>query len=153
MTLLQETSDYTSIKERLTHEFDLQDAIDEQTACGDILDFQTPLKPLLHFENGTPDKRQTGIPFGFKDYLALVDWSGRIMRSDKRGYIDSQLTPILDRLQITLEQWRINSTQFETIHRRRFNREIPQLKNRVVIAYKTSSPGRRTHRVRCLFSK
>jgi len=123
-----ETSDYTSIKERLTDEFDLQDAIDEQTACGDILDFRSPLKPLLHFDNNTSAEPQTGIPFGFKDYLALVDWTGRIIRRDKRGYIDSKLPPILNRLHITPEQWRINSTQFETIHRSRFNREIPRLK-------------------------
>jgi hypothetical protein len=123
-----ETSDYTSIKERLDNEFDLQNAIDDQTACGDILDFRSPLKPLLHFENQASVTRQTGIPFGFEDYIALVDWTGRIMRSNKGGYIDSNLPPILIRLQITPEQWRINSTQFETIHRRRFNREIPQLK-------------------------
>ena len=123
-----EISDYTSIKERLTNEFDLKAAIDEQTACGDILDFRLPLKPLLSFESGTSARDQTGIPFAFEDYLALVDWTGRILRSDKRGHIDSQLPPILDRLKITPEQWRINSTQFETIHRRRFNREIPRLK-------------------------
>jgi hypothetical protein len=70
-----------------------QDAIDEQTAGGDILDFRSPLKPLLHFDGGTTAKCQASIPFGFEDYLALVDWTGRIMRSDKRGYIDSQLPP------------------------------------------------------------
>lgn len=122
-----ETSDYTSIRERLTNEFDLKDAIDEQTACGDILEFRSPLKPLLHFNN-TSAEPQTGIPFGFEDYLALVDWTGRIIRSDKRGNIDAKLPPILDRLRISPEQWRINSTQFETIHRRRFNRETSQLK-------------------------
>jgi len=123
-----ETSDYTSIRERLANEFDLQDAIDEQTAGGDILDFRSPLKPLLHFDGGTTAKCQAGIPFGFEDYLALVDWTGRIMRSDKRGHIGNNLPPILDRLRISPEQWRINSTQFEAIHRRRFNRESPQLK-------------------------
>jgi len=122
-----ETSDYTSIKERIHAEFDVEAAIEDQIACGDILDFQMPLKPLLHFDNRTSAKRQTGIPFGFKDYLALVDWTGRLMRSDKRGHIDTSLPPILTRLRISPEQWRINSTQFEAIHRRRFNREIPQL--------------------------
>ena len=122
-----ETSDYTSIRERLTNEFDLQEAIDEQTAGGDILDFRSPLKPLLHFDGGTTAKCQSGIPFGFEDYLALVDWTGRIVRGDKRGHIDCDLPPILTRLRISPEQWRINSTQFEAIHRGRFNREIPRL--------------------------
>ena len=122
-----EMSDYTSIKERLDHEFDLQAAIDEQTAGGDIRDFRTPLKPLLHFDGRTSGGHQVGIPFGFEDYLVLVDWTGRIMRGDKRGHIDNHLPPILKRLCITPEQWRIYTSQFEAIHRRRFNREVPQL--------------------------
>jgi hypothetical protein len=35
--------------------------------------------------------------------------------------------PILDRLQITADQWRINATQFENVHPKRFNRPTPQL--------------------------
>jgi len=65
--------------------------------------------------------------FNFKEYLALVDWTGRIIRSDKRGHIGNTMPPILERLQITADQWRINTTQFETIHRKRFNRVTPQL--------------------------
>ncbi|HKJ53936.1 MAG TPA: transposase [Gammaproteobacteria bacterium] len=122
-----ETSDYTSIKERIHAEFDLETAIEDQTACGDILDFKSPLKPLLHFDIRTSARHQTGIPFSFKDYMALVDWSGRIIRSDKRGYIEGDLPPILSRLNIPPEQWRVNSTQFEIIHRSRFNREAPRL--------------------------
>jgi hypothetical protein len=56
-----------------------------------------------------------------------VDWTGRIIRSDKRGHIDCSLPPILKRLQISADQWRINATQFEAIHPRRFNRLTPQL--------------------------
>jgi hypothetical protein len=70
---------------------------------------------------------QTGFLFDFEAYLALVDWTGRIIRSDKRGRIDSALPPILDRLQITADQWRINTSQFEAIHPKRFNRLKSQL--------------------------
>jgi REP element-mobilizing transposase RayT len=122
-----EASEYTSIRERLRAEFDQESAIEDQTACGDMLDFRSPLKPLLHFENHSSAKPQTGIPFDFKDYLELTDWTGRIIRSDKRGHIENSLPSILSRLQISPEQWRINSTQFEAIHRGRFNREIPKL--------------------------
>jgi hypothetical protein len=121
-----ETSSHTSIRERIQPEFDLQQAIDDQTDCGDLLDFSTPLKPLLSFETRLANELQTGILFNFEEYLTLVDWTGRIIRSDKRGSIDSALPPILDRLQITADQWRINTTQFEAIHPKRFNRITPQ---------------------------
>jgi hypothetical protein len=122
-----EQSEYTSIRERLRSEFNLQQAIDDQTECGHLLDFTSPLKPLLPFEGRLTNELQSGILFGFKEYLALVDWTGRIIRSDKRGHIDNALPPILDRLQITADQWRINTTQFEAIHPKRFNRITPQL--------------------------
>jgi len=122
-----ETSSHTSIRERLQPDFDLQQAIDDQTECGDLLDFKTPLKPLLPFENRLTNDPQTSILFNFEEYLALVDWTGRFIRSDKRGRIDNTLPPILARLQITADQWRINTTQFEAIHPTRFNRITPQL--------------------------
>jgi REP element-mobilizing transposase RayT len=122
-----ETSRHTSIRERLQPEFDLQQAIDEQTECGDLLDFKTPLKPLLPFANRLVNEPQTGILFNLEEYLTLVDWTGRIIRSNKRGHIDNALPPILARLQITADQWHINTTQFEAIHPKRFNRFTPQL--------------------------
>ena len=122
-----EASSHTSLRERLQPEFDVQKAIDDQTDGGDLLDFGTPLKPLLPFENSLLNEPQIGILFNFEQYLALVDWTGRTIRGDKRGHIDSALPPILNRLQITADQWRINTTQFEAIHSRRFNRITPQL--------------------------
>ncbi len=127
ITDLPETSSHTSIRERLKLEFDLQQAVDDQTECGDLLDFKAPLKPLLPFDDGLINEPQTGILFGFEEYLALVDWTGRIIRSDKRGHLDDSLPPILARLQITSEQWRLNTTQFEAIHSKRFNRITPRL--------------------------
>jgi REP element-mobilizing transposase RayT len=122
-----EHSEHTSIRERLQPKFNLQQAIDDQTEFDDLLDFTSALKPLLPFENRLTNNLQNGILFGFEEYLALVDWTGRIIRSDKRGHIDNDLPPILTRLRITPEQWRINTTQFEAIHPRRFNRLTPQL--------------------------
>ena len=122
-----ENSEHTSIRERLKPRFNLQQAIDDQTELDDLLDFTSELKPLLPFENRLTNNLQNGILFSFAEYLALVDWTGRIIRSDKRGHIDNALSPILDRLQITVEQWHINATQFEAIHPRRFNRLTPQL--------------------------
>ncbi len=79
------------------------------------------------FENRLTNELQSGILFSFNEYLTLVDWTGRIIRSDKRGHIGNALPPILERLQITADQWRINTTQFEALHPKRFNRITPQL--------------------------
>jgi hypothetical protein len=122
-----EHSEHTSIRERLQPEFNLQQAIDDQTECGDLLDFTSALKPLLPFGNRLPNELKNGILFSLEEYLALVDWTGRIIRSDKRGHIDNAQPPILDRWQITADQWCINATQFEAIHPRRFNRLPPRL--------------------------
>jgi REP element-mobilizing transposase RayT len=127
IAICPEASSHTSIRERIHSEFDFHEAIENQTQCGDLLDFQTPLKPLLVFENGLRNETQAGILINFQDYLNLVDWTGRIIRNDKRGHIGGSLPPILERLQITAQQWQLNTTQFESIHTKRFNRAIPKL--------------------------
>jgi hypothetical protein len=54
-----------------------------------------------------------GIPFKLDDYLQLVDWTGRLMREDKRGCIANNLPAILERLNIAPEQWLKTSHHFE----------------------------------------
>lgn len=122
-----ETSTYTSIKERINPEFCTRQAVQGQQQGGDLLDFKTPLKPLLHFESNQKYQSQAGICFAFQDYLQLVDWTGRIIRNDKRGNIDNKLPEILCRLTIDPEQWYLNATQFESLHARRFNRLTPNI--------------------------
>jgi REP element-mobilizing transposase RayT len=117
-----ETSEYTSIRERIKPIFNLKRAIARETRSGDLQDYQAALKPLLPFEGGESSSFQAGIPYALPDYLELVDWTGRIIRKDKRGFIDTELPPILKRLDISPDQWQINTTQFEAIHARRFNR-------------------------------
>ena len=46
------------------------------------------------------------IPITLRDYLQLIDWSGRIVRKDKRGAIEECAPPILVRLNIDPEVWR-----------------------------------------------
>ena len=60
--------------------------------------------------NGT---YQSGISFDFEDYLELVDTSGRIIRQGKRGAVAISQFPILQRLNIDLDTWLMNCTQFE----------------------------------------
>jgi REP element-mobilizing transposase RayT len=45
------------------------------------------------------------LPFTLKNYLELLDWSGRIVRPDKCGAIDHQAPPILIRLNIDPSVW------------------------------------------------
>jgi|SRR5512138_1038178 len=47
------------------------------------------------------------IPYGLRDYLTLVDWSGRLIREGTRGAIDVALPPILKRLGIESESWEL----------------------------------------------
>jgi putative transposase len=54
--------------------------------------------PLLDFIGGKDSS--AGIPFQLKDYLELVDWSGRSIRPDKLGAIAANTPAILSRLGI-----------------------------------------------------
>ena len=49
------------------------------------------------------DPHQHSIGFTIKDYIELVDWAGRQIRDDKKGYIDSITPPILQRIGIESE--------------------------------------------------
>lgn len=70
-----EESSYTSIKERIE---------DPESAA------------LMSFSESS--NAQGSIPFHFRDYLALVDWSGRAIRDGKKGQIAENTPPILQRL-------------------------------------------------------
>ncbi|MFL0798675.1 MAG: hypothetical protein K6L73_14430 [Cellvibrionaceae bacterium] len=70
-----------------------------------------PIKPLAVFEDNIIDKTQTGILFSLSDYLQLVDWTGKIIRDDKRGHLSNQLPPILTRLNTPIDEWLTNSQQ------------------------------------------
>jgi len=69
-----ETSDYTSIQERIVHP--------QATTC----------RPFA------PNHDAAGLPFTLPDYLELVDWAGREIKRGKRGYIPATTPPILVRL-------------------------------------------------------
>ena len=122
MASTPEESHYTSIKERLTPQFCLKKAIQEQIEQGVILSFPVPLKPLCKFEDTINNQQQTGIFFSLESYLELIDYTGRIIRPDKRGAIPLNLPPILQRLHLNMKVWRENSTNFEKNYRRRFSK-------------------------------
>ncbi len=121
MAKTPETSEYTSIKERIHPAFDVTDAVIEQVELQALLTFDLPLKPLAIFEGAATGDEQNGIMFSLADYLKLVDYTGRLIRGDKRGGISQQQPPILQRLALDPKTWLENATQFEKNYYRRFH--------------------------------
>ena len=123
MAATPETSDYTSIKERIRPQLIVDHGL--RTVDDSSLALNTcrlSLKPLLHFDDSLHKVVSAGIPFYLKDYLKLVDWTGRVIREDKRGSMAQVFPPILQRLRIEEQQWVENSAQFERIYRQRFQK-------------------------------
>ncbi|MFT5573913.1 MAG: REP element-mobilizing transposase RayT [Cryomorphaceae bacterium] len=54
-----------------------------------------------------------GLPFVLNDYLELVDWTGQIIREDKRGPINNGFPPILEGLSFDSDSWAQLTTEFE----------------------------------------
>ena len=122
-----ETSEYTSIKERITPSFNLLEAIQQQCHQGVLNHFDLPLKPLVQFESGIHFREQQGVLLGFSDYLELVDYTGKMVRKDKRGVIPFQLPSILQRLGIDSKHWVNNAVHFEKNYYSIFSRRKPSL--------------------------
>jgi REP element-mobilizing transposase RayT len=95
-----ETSDYTSIQQRLG----------KAIHCV----FHGQLLPFAG--NSHQQNAQHHIPYHLIDYIELVEWTGRQIRQDKRGAIDCALPPILARLGIPTNCWLQNCQQLETIY-------------------------------------
>src|SRR5690606_373519 len=91
IALTPEESQFTSIYERIRK-------VRESRQVEPLVEDRSPEVPLQPFHS--PGTGHHTIPFGFEDYLALVNWSGRVIRDDKRGAIDARLPPIVQRLGI-----------------------------------------------------
>jgi REP element-mobilizing transposase RayT len=95
-----EGSEFTSIFERIKE-------LKPNTATSSNAPISSsPVPPLLAFR-GSISTGQASIPFRFTDYVELVDWTSRIRREDKRGAIDARLPPILSRLDLEPQLWRL----------------------------------------------
>ncbi|MDO6613334.1 transposase [Shewanella sp. 1_MG-2023] len=90
-----EQSDFTSIKLRV------QEALSGEQP-----------KSLLPFIGNERVNQPKGIAFSLQDYLTLVDETGRVIRDDKRGAIDSKACEILEQLNIPLANWFKIVTEF-----------------------------------------
>jgi REP element-mobilizing transposase RayT len=87
-----EESEYTSIYDRVKCFVKTKSDMPENQPIG--------LVPLLTDENNN-----NSIDFELKDYLELVDQTGRILRDDKPCSIPQNLAPILERIKIQPKNW------------------------------------------------
>lgn len=142
-----EDSDFTSIQERLREwqtqgtatpsRSDEPEEPEEPSTGTDSStpsEHETPVEPaaLMPFFPEPPggsllDKTEPTdrcfIPITFKDYAELLDWTGRALRTDKRGAIPEHLLPIFNRLQLqernwldTVTRWRESICQRQRYH-------------------------------------
>ena len=106
-----EQSDHTSIKLRIEHwKEKAKEFNPEQYA---ELDENLQPKSLMPFAGNPRQPMPPGIAFNLLDYIELVDWTGRQIREDKRGSIDTNTPPLLQRLNISPQHWLELSTHFE----------------------------------------
>ena len=98
MAKTPEESDHTSAQQRITH----------------AEEGKQP-KQLLRFAGMPRQIMPKGLPFELKSYLELVELTGRIIREDKRGHIDNMNLPLLERLNISPENWLKLTTQFTRV--------------------------------------
>ncbi|MES9838906.1 MAG: transposase, partial [Candidatus Thiodiazotropha sp.] len=104
MAKTPEQSEYTSIAERTTK---LRQSRNRTKKADNPAD--------LHPFAGNPRKNMPrGLPFRLKDYLELVDWTGRAILEHKRGHIPGNQPPILKRLQIDPQHWLYMTQHFES---------------------------------------
>ncbi|MFM2478177.1 transposase [Celerinatantimonas sp. MCCC 1A17872] len=96
MSQTPESSEYTSIKKRA-------DAAHQNHQPRQLYPF------IGNPTNNMPD----GLPFKFTHYLELVDYTGRVIRPDKRGSLDLSLQPILRRLGLNSQDWIDRVTAFD----------------------------------------
>jgi hypothetical protein len=92
-----ETSQHTSIKKRAQ-------AVKNQ---------EPQPNTLMPFVGNPRQDMPKGIAYHLQDYCELVDTTGRCIRDDKIGYIDSSHSPILERLGLDAQQWLTLTTEFE----------------------------------------
>ncbi|KGJ91039.1 transposase [Colwellia psychrerythraea] len=93
-----ESSEYTSVKQR-------------------VISADKGKKPtrLLPFVGNPRSIMPKGLPFEFKDYLELIELTGRCLREGKVGYIEENQPALLTRLNINPENWLTLSKGFRKL--------------------------------------
>jgi len=99
-------SDFTSIKERL-----IQYNAYTHGKNNPHKEYTTSAQPhaLLPF-SGVVDSH--ALPFSYRDYFELVDWSGRHIDPKKRGHIDSKQPKLLGIIGLEEDDWLTTVKEF-----------------------------------------
>ena len=111
-------SDFTSIQERI-RVFAEKENKRKQRKTDDVnvlaAEFRHSKKEISKMEQPkqllslvgslTNNLDEKGIQFSPLDYFELLDWTGRAIREDKRGYIPPEIRPILQELGVQEKNW------------------------------------------------
>ena len=112
-----ENSEYTSVRERIRARQNFLKANglepDHTAAISPALtralqggpEDALHIAPMANCVIGDPQALDAPRSLSLDDYLELVDATGRIIRSDKRGHIPTHLQPILARLNLDVASW------------------------------------------------
>ena len=103
MAKTPESSHHTSVKQRAA----------KAKATHSANHPKQQVKGLMPFIGNPKEKMPEGLPFKLTDYLELVELTGRVIRENKRGYIEKHQPPILLRLGIEPDSWLKMTTSFE----------------------------------------
>jgi len=125
-----ETSDFTSVKERIEDrsiavEASTPDAQDVRIEHGDRAGWLAPiaLEPIRGKVREKSTVRRADskgcLSMTLDQYLNLLDWTGRPLRADKTGAIPKDCAPILERFELNAESW----LDFVKNFRKRFRNE------------------------------
>ena len=89
MATTPESSDHTSIKLRIEYW--------KKMADKELNDHNADLQPksLMPFAGNLRQPMPRGLIFNLIDYIELVDWTGRIIRDDKRGAINCRSSDLI----------------------------------------------------------
>ena len=89
----------------------------EATQRGELLHFECSIRPLMLFTDATEQTSSKTLPSHQNEYFKLVDITGRATTGDQRGCIDPALAPILERLNLSADQWIAASSAFRRYYR------------------------------------
>ena len=118
-----EESDFTSVQARLREIAEAARGLEwegEATGKRDPAPVLMPFRPMGGKAGGPKAESAVGkgedlavLPFGLKDYVELVDWTGRMARKDKRGSIPRDAATALSALNLDEKQWRALSLDIQ----------------------------------------